>query len=63
MRLCIVTRDLNTMTQLCCWVRSMSRSASWGMDTFGSFVHCNRSENTQRKQPLFTCKIQISSYY
>ena len=27
----------------------MSRSASWGIDTFGSFVHCNKSGKKSKK--------------
>ena len=44
-----MTSDLNTMTQLWFCVLSISRSANCGIDTFGSFVHCNKSERKETK--------------
>lgn len=39
-----VSKDLYTTIQLALWVRSTNKLASCGMDTFGSFVQCTRSE-------------------
>ena len=38
------TKDLNTTTQLPCCVRSINKSAICGIETFGSLVHCSKSE-------------------
>lgn len=55
MRWCVVIRALNTTTQLLFAVLSKSVSASCGIFTFISFVHCIRS--------IFKKEIKTTQHY
>lgn len=49
-RWCVVSNDLYTTTQFALCVRSTSKLAKCGIDTFGSFVQCTKSGRSLREK-------------